>query len=96
MFLKFRVQNIFIPRLRVYRYEEKKEETCLSPMTKAHIPTENTKTAKLQHKNVNKNFDYTTMKDRLRTVSLNIDSLSIGVVKPVYRIPIFPLAANAV
>ena len=37
-------------------------------MTKPPIPTENSKT-KGQHTNVTKNFDYTAIADRLRTVS---------------------------
>ena len=37
-------------------------------MTKHFIPTENSKT-KGQHTNATKNFDYTTIADRLSTVS---------------------------
>ena len=47
---------------------EKKKEIWPSPMTKPPIPTENSKT-KGQHTNATKNFDYTTIADRLRTVS---------------------------
>ena len=36
-----------------------------------------------QHKNATKNFDYTTIADRLRTVSLGNDGHPTGVVKPV-------------
>ena len=48
--------------------DEKKKEIWPSPMTKPPIPTENSKT-KGQHTNATKNFDYTTIADRLRTVS---------------------------
>ena len=43
-----------------------------------------------------KNFDYTTIVDRLGTVSWRNDSHPTGVVKLLYRIPIFPITANAV
>ena len=49
-----------------------------------------------QHINATKNFDYTTIADRLRTVSWGNDSHQTGVVKPVYVIPTFPLTAKAV
>ena len=49
-------------------FKEKKKEIWPSPMTKPPIPTENSKT-KGQHTNATKNFDYTTIADRLRTVS---------------------------
>ena len=58
--------------------QEKKEEIWLSPMTT------------WQHKNATKNFYYTTISDRLRTVSWSNNSYPTGVVKPVYRIPTFP------
>ena len=41
-------------------------------------------------KNANKNFDYTMIAERLRTVSLSNDSHQTGVVKPVYGIPSLP------
>ena len=44
----------------------------------------------------NKNFDYTTIADRLRTVSWSNDSYQTGAVKPVYGIPTFPLTAKVV
>ena len=47
-------------------------------------------------KNATKNFDYTTIVDRLRTVSWGIESHQTGVVKPVYGIPNFPVTAKAV
>ena len=40
------------------------------------------------------NFDYTTIADRLRTVSWDNDSHPTGVVKPVYGIPTSPLTAK--
>ena len=49
-------------------------------MTKAPTPTENPNKAMWQQKNVNKNFDYTTIADRLRTVALGNDSLPTVVV----------------
>ena len=51
-----------------------------------------------QHKNATKNFDYTTIAGRLRTVTWGNDSPppSTGEVKPVYGIPTFPLTAKAV
>ena len=49
-----------------------------------------------QHKNATKNFDYTTIADRFRTVSWSNDSHPTGIVKPVYEIPTFPLTATAV
>ena len=42
-----------------------------------------------QDKNATKNFDYTTIADRLRTVSWGNDSHPTGVFKPVYGIPSF-------
>ena len=49
-----------------------------------------------QHKNATKNFDYTTVADRLRTVSWNNSSHQTGVVKPVYERSTFSLTATAV
>ena len=49
-----------------------------------------------QHKNATKNFDYTTIADRLRTVSWGNDIHPTGMVKPIYGIPTFPLTAKAV
>ena len=48
-----------------------------------------------QHKNATKNFDYTTIADRLRTVSWSNSSHPTGVVKPVYERSTFPLTATA-
>ena len=49
-----------------------------------------------QHKNATKNFDYTTIADRLRSVSWSNGSHPTGVAKPVYERSTFPLAATAV
>ena len=75
---------------------EKKEDIWLSPMTKAPTPTEKSKKQRDNIKNATKNFDYTTIADRLRTVSWSNDSYTTGAVKPVYGIPIFPLTTKAV
>ena len=64
-------------------------------MTKAPTPTENQKNNVTPQKRL-QNFDYTTIVDRLRTVSWGNDSLQTGVVKTVYGIPTFPLTAKAV
>ena len=48
------------------------------------------------HKNATKIFDYTTIADRIRTVSWGNDSHLTGVVKPVYGNPTFPLTTKAV
>ena len=42
------------------------------------------------------NFDYTTIPERLRTVSRGDDGYQTGVVKPFYGIPTSPLTATAV
>ena len=52
-----------------------------------------------QHDNIKhatKNLDYTTIADRLRTVSWSNSSHPTGVVKPVYELSIVPLTATAV
>ena len=51
---------------------------------------------KRQHKDTTKNFDYTTITDRLRMVSWSNLCHPTGLVKPVYVIPTFPLIAKAV
>ena len=57
-------------------------------MTKAPTKKENSKTQKeWQHKNAIKNYDFTTIANRLRTVSSSDDSQPTVVVKPVYEIP---------
>ena len=49
-----------------------------------------------QHKNANKKFDYTTILNRLRTVSWSNDCHPTGVVKHAYEIPTFLLTSKAV
>ena len=65
-------------------------------MTEALTLTEKSKKQRDNTKNATKNFDYTTIADRLRTVSWGSDSHPAGVVTPVYGIPTFPLTAKAV
>ena len=79
----------------LHPYLEKKEEIWLSPVTKTLKPTEQSKST-WQHKNATKNFDYTTIADRLRTVSWSNSSHPTGMVKPVYERSTFPLTATAV
>ena len=67
----------------LYLILRKKEEIWLSPMTEALTPTEKSKKQRVNTKNATKNFDYTTIADRLRTVSWGNDSHPAGVVKPV-------------
>ena len=77
--------------------KEKKEEIWLSPVTKTPTSTHRKiQKATWQHKNATKNFDYTTIADRLRTVSWSNNSHPTGVVKPVYERSTFPLTATAV
>ena len=84
--------NFFIGYIRL---KEKKKEIWLSLTTKAPIPTDNSAT-NWAHKKATKNFDYTTIANRLRTVSWSNDNYPTGVVKPVYRIPSFPITTKAV
>ena len=65
-------------------------------MTKAPTSTEKSKKQGNNIKNATKNFDYTTIADRLRTVSWSNSSHPTGVVKPVYERSTFPLTAKAV
>ena len=72
-----------------------KEVNLTQSYDKTQIPTENSKTNG-HHKNTTKNFDNTTIADRLRTVSWSNNSHPTGVVKSVYGYQIFPLTAKAV
>ena len=72
--------------------QEKKKEIWLSPVTKAPTSTEKSKKQRDNIKNATKNFDYTTIADRLRTVS----SHSTCVVKQVYVRTTYPLTVTAV
>ena len=65
-------------------------------VTKAPTPTEKSKNQHDNTKNATKNFDYTTIADRLTTVSWGNDIHPTVVVRPVYGIPTFPLTAKAV
>ena len=61
------------------KFKEKKEEIWLSPMTKAHTPTEMSKGQSDNINNATKKFDYTAVADRLRTVSWSNYSHPTGV-----------------
>ena len=65
-------------------------------MTKVPTPTEKSKKHRDNIKNATKNFDYTTIADRLKTVSWSNSSHPTGVVKPVHKRSSFPLATTAV
>ena len=65
-------------------------------MTKAPTPTEKSKKLRDNIKNATKNLDYTTIADRLRTVSWSNSSRPTGVVKPVYERSNFPVTTTAV
>ena len=65
-------------------------------MTKALTLTEKSKKQGDNIKNTTKNFDYTTIADRLRTVSWSNSSHLTGVIKPVYERSTFPLIAKVV
>ena len=65
-------------------------------MTKAPIPTEKSKKQRDNTKNSTKNFDYTTIADRHRTVSWINNSHPTGEVKRVYERSTVPLTATAV
>ena len=75
---------------------EKKEEIWLNPVTKNPYTHRTIQKATWQHKNATKNFDYTTIADRLRTVSWSISSHPTGVVKPVYERSTFPYTVKEV
>ena len=57
------------------KHRELKQEIWLSPMTKALTPTEN-----FQHNNATNNFNYTTIANRLGTVSWSNNIRPTGVV----------------
>ena len=68
----------------LFKYREKKEEIWLSPMTKAHTPTEMSKGQSDNTHNATKKFDHTAVADRLRTVSWSNYGHPTGVVNLVY------------
>ena len=78
--------------------EEKKEESWLSPMTKAQTRSEKSKKQRDNPKTPRKlrlhNDCGPTYK--CRTVSWRYNSHQTGVVKPIYVIPTFPLTTKAV
>ena len=76
--------------------KEKKEEIWLSPVTKAHTPTEKSKKQRDNIKNATKNFDYTTIADRLRTVSRVTAVTPLVWLNRVYVRTTFPLTAKVV
>ena len=85
-------------RLRLYNgdiLKRKKDEIWPSPMLKAPLPTEKSKSNVTTQNDTNK-FDYIAIADRLKTVSWSSHSYPIGVVKPVYGIPTIKIPANAV
>ena len=58
--IKLKVKHaLFKYRVKNNLNKEKKEEIWLSPMAKAPLPQENTKVER-QHKDVTKNFDYSS------------------------------------
>ena len=65
-------------------------------MTKIATPTEIPIKNKVTTQNATKRFDYTTIADRLRTISWSNERYPNGVVKAVYGIPTFPLTTQAV
>ena len=65
-------------------------------MTKAPKSTDKSKKQRDNTKNATKNYDYTTITDRLRTVSWSNNSHPSGVVKPVYELSTFRLTATSV
>ena len=64
-------------------------------MTNDPTLTEKSKKQRDNIKNATKNFDYTTIANRLRTVRWSNSSHPTGVVKPVYESSTFPLTAKA-
>ena len=77
----------------VYREKEKDPTQSYDKSPHTHRKIQK---ATWQHKNATKNFNYTRIADRLRTITWGNNSLPAGVVKPVYGIPNFPLTKKAV
>ena len=63
---------------------------------KKPLHSQKTPKSKVTTQSATKNFDYTTIADRLRTISWSDDSSLNCVVKPVYGTPTFPLTTKAV
>ena len=76
--------------------QEKKEKIWISPMRNAPTLTEKSKQQRDNIKNATKNFNYTTIADRLSSVSWSNRSYPTGVVKPVHERSTFPLTATSV
>ena len=73
-------------------YQREKGRDLTQSCDKNPTPTEH---SKKQRDNIKtKNFDYTTIADRLRTVSWSNSSHWTGVVKPVYERSTFPGTLN--
>ena len=77
-----------------YKWKRKRSNPVL--WQKTLIPTEKSKKQRDNTKNATKNFDFTTIADRLMTVSWGNDSRPTGVVKPVNGIPTLPLTTSIV
>ena len=74
------------------KWREKGRDLTQSYMyVKRPTLTEKSKKQRDNIKNATKNFDYTTIADRLRTFSWSNSSYPTGVVKPVYERSTFPL-----
>ena len=88
-----------MPQEEPYTYDghcKRKGRDLTQPYDRSPYTDRKSKKQRDNTKNATKNFDYTTIADRLRTVSWGNDSHPAGVVKPVYGIPTFPLTAKAV
>ena len=75
--------------------EEKKNEIWHNPMTTPRYTNGKFKNRRTIHKR-HQNFDYTTIADRLWTVSWSNNSHPTGLVKPVYGYHTFQLTTKAV
>ena len=73
---------MYLSRVLAFKFElieqMKEVEIWLSRMTKVPTPTEKSKKQREKHKNATKNFDYTTISDRLRMVSWGNDKWTIS------------------
>ena len=84
LLLKIHYQIIYCGTSKVKsRVSQEKKEIWLSPMTKAPTPPEKSNKERDNTKHATKNFDYTPIVDRLRTVSWSKNRHPTGVVKPV-------------
>ena len=84
-----------VPRRHLHPREKRRDLT--QSYDKSPTPTEKSKKQRDNtKKNSNKNFDHTTIVDRLRAVTWSNDSHPTGVVKLVYGIPTFPITTKVV